>query len=149
MIDKILEFGKMEEGLMENLASIDQFFIQALSGELELAERQKQDDRKQKLEKLAHMIQEMTTPPELKVLDKLIVAADKEDELKELIIDLDDQIYPQVIDYMTSIIGQYEERIDSSTDDDKNELEESLEKIKLVYNAVLKHSMKMKMSDGG
>jgi len=145
IINRILELDKMEEGLMENLASIDQIFIQALSGELELAEKQKQDERKKKLEELIQMIEEITTPPELKVLDNLLAVADNADVLSNAIYDLDEKINPKLIDYLTSIIGQYEERLNDSSDDDKRELEETLEKIKIVHKAVLKQSMKMNL----
>ena len=146
VIDQIINHENPDEALLQNLGSIDQFFIQELSAEMELAEKQKLTERKIKLEDLLNKIQELTTPPELKVLEQLLDVADNEKELNIAVNDIDNQLSSQLIDYLTSIIGQYEERLKDISKNDRQEIEETLEKIKLVYNTVLKRSMKMKLS---
>ena len=67
VLNRIVEAENPEEELLVNLASVDQFFIQALSGELELAEKNQQTERKSKLEIVLSRIQELSTPTELKI----------------------------------------------------------------------------------
>ncbi len=144
-IEKIINADNPDEALLQNLNQIDQFFIQALSAEMELAEKQKQMERKNKLEKLLNKIQELTTPPELKELDKLLDVVDDEEELGRSVAKLDEQLLSQLTAYLTSIIGQYEERLQEVAKADKGEIEKTLAKIQLVYKAALKQSMKMKL----
>jgi len=141
IINNILEEDNLQESLLNNLGAVDQFFIQALSAELELAEQKKDDVRKKKLEDLIALIQEITTPPELKVMDELLGSVDDKDELNQAISNLDENITQKLIEYMTSIIGQYNERISGTSGDEKDELVQALEKIQAVYSAVLKQSM--------
>jgi hypothetical protein len=145
-LNNIIEDDNPEEALMSNLNSIDQFFIQVLSAELDKAIEQKQDERKVKLENILQQIQEITTPPELKVLDRLMSVVDDDGDLDAEIKELDNDLTQQLINYLTSIITQYEERIKSNSPEDLKDIEETLKKIKIVYNAVLKYSMKSKFS---
>ena len=145
-IDKIVNDDNPDNALLQNLGEIDQFLIQALSAEMELADKQQQLERKTKLENLLNKIQELTTPPELKVLDKLLDVVDNEQELIQSVTKIDEQLLSQLIGYLTSIIGQYEERLNEIEQADRNDIEETLTKLQLVYNAVLKRSMKMKLS---
>ncbi len=146
IIDNIINNDNPDEALLQNLGSIDQFFIQGLSAEMEIAEKQKLTERKIKLENLLNKIQELTTPPEMKVLEKLLDVVENEKELNDAVDEIDDQLSSQLIDYLTSIIGQYEERLKDTSENDRQEIEDTLKKIKLVYNSVLKRSMKMKLS---
>ncbi len=146
VIDKIINHDNPDDALLQNLGSIDQFFIQELSAELELADKQKLTERKAKLEDLLNKIQELTSPPELEALEQLLDVVDNENELINAVNDIEEQLFSQLINYLTSIIGQYEERLKDTSKNDRQGIEETLEKIKLVYNAVLKRSMKMKIS---
>jgi hypothetical protein len=81
----------------------------------------------------------------MKVLEKLLDVVENEKELNDAVDEIDDQLSSQLIDYLTSIIGQYEERLKDTSEIDQKEIEDTLKKIKLVYNSVLKRSMKMKL----
>jgi predicted P-loop ATPase/GTPase len=146
IIDNIINNDNPDEALLQNLGSIDQFFIQGLSAEIEIAGKQKLTERKTKLENLLNKIQELTTPPEMKVLEKLLDLVENEKKLNDAVDEIDDQLSSELIDYLTSILGQYEERLKGTSENDRQEIEDTLKKIKLVYNSVLKRSMKMKLS---
>jgi len=146
IIDKIINHDNPDEALLQYLGSIDQFFIQELSAEMEIAEKQKLAERKEKLENLLGKIQELTTPPELKILEQLLDMVDNKNELSKAVNQIDDQLSSQLIEYLTSIIGQYEERLKDISKNDRQEIVETLEKIMVIYNQVLKRSMKMKLS---
>jgi hypothetical protein len=145
-INEIVDSDQPEQELLKRLEEIDQVFIQALSSELEKAEKGAETERKSKLEDLLHQIQEITTPPELKILDILLEKADNEQELEKALNDNQDKISPRLLDYLTSIINQYENQISNSQGSEKEELLQQKVELETVFNAVLKKSMKMKLS---
>lgn len=147
IINAIINGESLEESLIKNIDHIDQLFVQTLSSELEVAIKENHTERKDKLEKLMHKIQELTTPPELKMVDHLLSAADDEGELEKLLEEIKDQISPQLIDYMTSIISNFEEQINAAEDDNKKEMADTLKRLKTVYNAALRKSMKLKLGE--
>jgi hypothetical protein len=147
IINAIIDGESLEESLIKNIDHIDQLFVQTLSSELEVAIKENLTERKDKLEKLMHKIQELTTPPELKMVDHLLSAADDEGELEKLLEEIKDQISPKLIDYMTSIISNFEEQINAAEDDNKKEMADTLKRLKTVYNAALRKSMKLKLGE--
>ena len=135
----------IEDKLMENLNLIDQYFVQALTSEMELAVKDNQVERKEKLEKLMKLIQDLTTPAELKIVEQLLTVSKDEKKLGEMLNKLGDQINTELIDYMTSIIGNYEEQIKTAEEGNKAELEDTFSRLKTIYNVVLRNSMKMNL----
>ncbi len=146
-INTIIEEESLEESLIKNIDQIDQLFVQTLSSELELAKKEKLTERKQKLENLLHKIQELTTPPELKIVDQLLSAADNEVELERLMEEMKDQISPKFVDYMTSIISNFEEQIITAEGESQEEMKDTLTRFKIVYKAVLRKTMKFKIDE--
>ena len=147
IINTIIDGESLEESLIKNIDQVDQLFVQTLSSELEVAIKENLTERKDKLENLLHKIQELTTPPELKMVDHMLSAADDEGELKKLLEEIKDQISPQLIDYMTSIITNFEEQINAAEGDSKEEMADTLKRLKTVYNAALRKSMKLKLGE--
>jgi hypothetical protein len=144
-IQVIAESEPLEEAIIQNIDKIDQYFIQALSIELEKATKNKDDKLKEKLESMLQKIQEFSTPEEMKLIDLLLSKADEEDDLNELVEEIKDQITPQLIDYLTSIINQLGEQFNKAGEEEKADLERSQEQLNTVYNAILRKSMKMKL----
>jgi hypothetical protein len=147
LINEIAESDSIDQALSLRINSIDQYFIQALSFELELADKEKKEERKEKLEKILHTIQEITTPEELKVLDNLLAYKDDEEKLISEVKNLDPEIIARLNDYLISLIANYKEQIENSTEDEKVKIEEVLESINAIYNVLLRESMKMKFKE--
>jgi hypothetical protein len=145
-INTIIEEESLEEALVKNIDQIDQLFVQTLSSELELAVKEKLTDRKDKLENLLKIIQDLTTPPELKTVDLLLAAVDNEGELDKHLEEMGDKINSRLIDYLTSIISNFEEQIIAADGENRAETEDTLTRLKTIYNAVLRRSMKIKFS---
>ena len=144
-IEIIISEEPIEDKLMENLNLIDQYFVQALTSEMELAVKDNQVERKEKLEKLMQLIQDLTTPAELKIVEQLLTVSKDEKKLGEMLNKLGDQINTELIDYMTSIIGNYEEQIKTAEEGNKEELEDTFSRLKTIYNVVLRNSMKINL----
>ncbi len=145
-IEEIIAADSIESELLENLNIVDQFFVQALSGEIEIADRDKDIDRKGKLEELLKKIQELSTPTELRILDQLLTIIDDSDDLEKSITSLDEESRTKISDYLVSVINNYEEQINNASENEGKELMDNLTKLKTIYNIILKTSMKMKFS---
>lgn len=144
-INRILENDSVEEGLMQNIGLVDQLFVQALSAEINQAEEIKNEERKLKLIELFQIIQDMSTPPELKKVEELVTLTDDKSKLEEAIDEIDSELSEKVIGYLTSIISNYEEQAIQEEADNLEQLNDTLSKLKIVFNELLRKSMKSKM----
>jgi len=144
-IDRIIDNKSIEEGLMKNIGLVDQLFVQALSGEINQAEESKNEERKEKLIELFQIIQEMSTPPELKKVEELVALSDDSSKLETALDEIDPELSEKIIGYLTSIISNYEEQAVNEEAENLDQLNETLARLKIVFNELLRKSMKSKM----
>lgn len=144
-INRIIENESIEEGLRKNIGLVDQLFVQALSGEINQAEESKNEERKEKLIELFQIIQEMTTPPELKKVEELVALSDDSSKLEAALDEIDPELSEKIIGYLTSIISNYEEQAVNEETENLDQLNETLARLKIVFNELLRKSMKSKM----
>jgi len=137
-INRIIENESIEEGLMKNIGIVDQLFVQALSGEINQAEEEK-------LIELFQIIQEMTTPPELKKVEELVALSDDSSKLEKALDEIDPELSEKIIEYLTSIISNYEDQAVNEEADNLDQLNDTLARLKIVFNELLRKSMKSKM----
>ena len=144
-INRIIENESIEEGLKKNFGLVDQLFVQVLSGEINQAEENKNEERKEKLIALFQIIQEMTTPPELKKVEELVALSDDSSKLETALDEIDPELSEKIIGYLTSIISNYEEQSVNEEAENLDQLNETLARLKIVFNELLRKSMKSKM----
>ena len=136
LLEKIISVEKIEEELEKNFSSVNDFFIQVLQAELSEARKDANLDRIQKLERIMIVIEKASAPAkEVKLFENLLEFKDK-DDLDRLILENNTKINQDFLDLMINIVNQVEKQ------DNQPEL---LVKVKAVYKAVLRHSMKKKM----
>lgn len=145
IINRIIENESIEESLMQNIGLVDQFFVQALSEEINLAEEGKEEERKAKLIKLFQIIQELTTPPELKKVEELVAISEDNNKLEAVLNEMEPDLSEKVISYLTSIITNYEEQATQEEGENLEQENETLSKLKKVFNELLRKSMESKM----
>lgn len=144
MIDEIVLGDSIEEELSKRLAYIDQIFVDALARELQEAETNADSGRAEKLNQILEILQRLSSPPELEVVEKLLKASSDPVELEKAISEIDQELVPRVIEYLTSAVSNYEEQLASGQAGEEQQLEEALGELKDVFNAVLKKSMEDK-----
>ena len=136
LLEKIISVEKIEEELEKNFSSVNDFIIQVLQAELSEARKDANLDRIQKLERIMIVIEKASAPAkEVKLFENLLEFKDK-DDLDRLILENNTKINQDFLDLMINIVKQVEKQ------DNQPEL---LEKVKTVYKAVLRHSMKKQM----
>jgi len=136
LLEKILSAEKIEEELEKNFNSVNDFFIQVLQTELSKARKDANLERIQKLERIMIVIEKASAPTEeAKLFENLLKFKDK-DDLDRLISVNSTKINQGFLDLMNNIANQVQKQ------DNQPEL---LDKVKAVYKAVLRHSMKKQM----
>lgn len=145
MINKILDSDSLEDELTRNLPYIDQVFVDALARELQEAESKKDEQRAEKINQILKILQRLSSPPELETVEKLLEAASDPESLENAINEVDEELMPRVIEYLTSIVSNYEEQLKSGSSEDKDQLESTLNELKNIFNGVLKKSMENKL----
>jgi hypothetical protein len=136
LLEKIISVEKIEEELEKNFNSVNDFFIQVLQAELSVARKDANIDRIQKLERIMIVIEKASAPTEeVKLFENLLEFKDKED-LDRLISDNSTKINQNFLDMMNNIVNQVQKQ---------NDQPELLDKVKTVYKATLRHSMKKQM----
>ena len=99
----------------------------------------------QKLIKLFQIIQELTTPPELKKVEELVAISEDNNKLEAVLNEMEPDLSEKVISYLTSIITNYEEQATQEEGENLEQENETLSKLKKVFNELLRKSMESKM----
>jgi hypothetical protein len=132
----------LSEIIVQNLPAIDDFFLQALSIELEEA-RQKEDTKKvEKLQEIAAIVQDVLQAASLGpdgVLLEALLEAESEDERREVMEENADKVTPEFIETVTGMMMQ----LDNAEDEQSKQM---LEQVRTVYREALRFSMKSQMS---
>ncbi|HVP20798.1 MAG TPA: CpXC domain-containing protein [Anaerolineaceae bacterium] len=132
LLEKIVSAPDISQAAMENMESINDFFMEILQSEMQAA-RQKADlDRIGKLQKIVKVVEEASAPPpELELIDKLVATPD-EAARQKLLEDNAAMITPEFIDLLNNLMMQSETQ---------EQLKEAREQIELAYSSALRFSM--------
>jgi len=144
ILDNISKADSVPKAVMENISYIDEFFIQALSSEIELAKKKDDKDRLERLQEILSAIEEISTPAEFKLIDELLEAADDDEKLEKKISQHSEELTEEFINNLTNILNQVEERMKDLTGKEKEKQEDVLERLEKVHQKVLKASMEKK-----
>ena len=133
LLDKIISVEKIEDELEKNFNAVNDFFIQVLQAELSASRKDGNLERIQKLERIMIVIEKASAPSEeVKLFENLLEFKDK-DNLDQLISENSTKINQTFLDLMNNIVNQVQKQ---------NNQPELSKRVKTVYKAVLRHSMK-------
>jgi len=139
LLDTILKSEDILKTTTEHLPEMGEVFIQVLNQALQDANQKNDAERMPKLQQVVSVLQEASAPPpELKLLDELLDAPD-ETELQKRIESHTDEMSPELTSVIASVISQTEGKSGQKATKEEAQM---LEKLQMVYKAVLKHSMK-------
>lgn len=137
MLNEILQSENIEETMQNKLDQVSDFFVEALRSEIELTRQSGDIERIEKLRKISNVIEEATAPPpEIRFIEQMLEIED-EKELQEFLKENQDQISPELLQIMNSVIQQSEQQGQSK---------ELIERLQKLYKSVLKHSMRVNLS---
>jgi hypothetical protein len=131
LLNEIIESDDVEEVLLANISSLDEFFIQELNSAMEAARGKGDLDRIGKLQKVVAVLEQMSSaPPEVALIEELLDAAD-EAELDKLLEEHQEEVTPEFISALANVMNQVE-----AGDD-----QEFAQKVRDVYRKALRSSM--------
>ncbi len=108
LLDSILTSPDIEEATGQNLRSITSIFIEVLGNRIEEARQKGELEKLEKLQKVADVIQQATTPPpELIFIQELIDAAD-EQAVRDLLEKNAEKLTPEFISMLNNVLAQAE-----------------------------------------
>ncbi len=134
LLDTILSSSDIEHATSQNLRSITSIFIEVLGSRIEEARQKGELDKLEKLQKVAGVIQQATTPPpELQFIQELVDAKDDQ-SVHDLLEKNIEKLTPEFIEMLNSILVQAQ----SSEDADK----ESKDRLSIIYRTALGMTMR-------
>ncbi|MEW5868660.1 MAG: CpXC domain-containing protein [Chloroflexota bacterium] len=105
LVEAILQSGNIGEAVYQNLQSIDDFFVQEVQQMLEAARKQGDLERSAKLNQIVEMLQQLSAPPELELIEEFL-AVEEEDARLAFLKAHAEQITPEFIELLGNIASQ-------------------------------------------
>ena len=135
LIDNILRSNDVSEAMMQSLPLVDEFFLQELNQRQEAAHKQGDLEQIGKLQKIADVLQQVSSaPPEVALIEELLEAPDDQERRKMLEAHRE-EITPEFLNALANIAGQ----VDSGED------KELADRIKNLNRMVLRFSMEQNL----
>lgn len=135
-LEMILNAPNVEEAILQNAESIDEFFVNVVNSELKAAREKGDLQRSAKLQNVLDVLKKLSAPPaEVELIEKLIRAESPEEQQK--ILDSSSALVnDQFLQILNSLIGQSQK---------ENQPVEVQQRLQDLYRMALKTSMKAKL----
>jgi hypothetical protein len=134
LVNSILQAEDIQQTMMQNLPSVDEFFVQELNRLQDEARKRGDLDQLGKLQKMIDVLQQASSsPPEMVMIEELLDIPDAQGQRRYL-EEHRDEITPEFLNALTNIASQ----VDNSED------KELADRIRELNRAVLRFSMEQK-----
>ena len=148
-VEMLLQAPNIEEAVQQNLGAIDELFVQIVQQELEDARKTGNLDRSTRLQQILNVIEEASAPSdELAFVEELMEYVDDQDAMAQALQDHDEQVTPELLQVLTSLIAQGQSVVEETNGEAQKEQQEALARIQKVYEAVLGFSMQRSFRSG-
>jgi uncharacterized protein YutE (UPF0331/DUF86 family) len=131
-LNAILQAPDIKETMAQNLAVVDEFFVQVFNEEMEAARKAGDLEKISKLKQVEEVVDQASAPPpEVELIQEFLEAAESESELTKKLEEHKKEITPEFMDILSSLLVRTE------SGEDK-ELKVRMNK---VFSAVLRITM--------
>jgi hypothetical protein len=142
LLNTLLAADDIQQATASHIQEINDAFVQVLNQALQDANQKNDSERMPKLQQIVTVIQQASTPPpELALLEELLDASD-EAALNKMLEDHAKEITPELSSIIGNILARSEEQAGANP---QGEAAQTIEKLRALYNTVLKFSMKKSM----
>jgi hypothetical protein len=139
LLRELLSAENIQQATADHLNEINDIFIQLLNRALQDANKKNDAILMPKLQQIASVLQQASAPPpELALLEEMIAMPD-ESELNKMIENHASELTPEFTSIVASVITRSEEQVG---DGQSGEQAQMLEKLQLIYRAILKATMR-------
>jgi hypothetical protein len=134
-LEEIIQQDDIEAAATEAIPAVNDLFVEILRGELDLARRNKNQERLAKLQRVVDVLQQASsTPPGVALIEELISAASDEDRMK-ILAGHKEEITPEFMESFNNLVAQTQA---APTQGEEKELADQLQS---AYRAALRFSM--------
>jgi hypothetical protein len=142
LLTTLLAADDIQQATAAHIQEINDAFVQALNRALQEANQKNDSERMPKLQQIVKVLQQASTPPpELALLETLLDARD-ETALNKLLEEHSQEITPELGSILASVLARTEEQAGAQP---KGEAAQTIEKLRALYKAVLRFSMRKSM----
>jgi hypothetical protein len=143
LLNTILAAEDIQQATASHIQEINDAFVQALNHALQEANQKNDAERMPKLQQIVTVLQQASAPPpELALLEELLDTPD-EAALNKMLEQHSKEITPELSAVIANILARSEEQ---ANDKSNGEDAQTIEKLRMLYKAVLKFSMKKSMN---
>jgi hypothetical protein len=139
LLKTLLAADDIQQATASHIQEINDTFVQVLNQALQEANQKNDAERMPKLQQIVAVLQQASTPPpELALLEELLDAPD-EATLNKMLEQHAEEITPEFSSIIANILARSEQEAGAKP---QGEEAQTIEKMRTLYNAVLKFSMK-------
>ena len=143
LLNKLISSENIEQATTDHLSEINDTFVQLLNRTLQDANKKNDGVMMPKLQQIVNVLQQASTPPpELALLEEMLSTLD-EPSLKKMIEQHSSEITPEFNSILANVISRSEEQSGGKASGEEAQM---LEKLQVIYRAVLQFSMKKSMN---
>jgi hypothetical protein len=136
LLSAILQSHNIQEATLENLAAIDQFFLQVLNAELEAVSKAGDQAKAGKLQQVLGVLEQASSPPpEVGFIQDLLDQPD-DSAREKLLGSRGDEVTPELIETLTAVMNQAQGGQDEAL----------VEQLRAIHRQVVRFSMQAKMN---
>jgi uncharacterized protein YutE (UPF0331/DUF86 family) len=108
-LNAIVQSKDITTNMAQNLAVVDEFFVQVFNEEMEAARKAGDLERIGKLKEVEEVVDKASTPPpEVALIQELLEAAESDDELNKKLDVHKNEITPEFMDILSSLLARTE-----------------------------------------
>ena len=142
LLTTLLAADDIQQATAAHIQEINDSFVQILNRALQEANQKNDTERMPKLQQIVNVLQQASTPPpELALLETLLDARD-ETALNKLLEEHSQEVTPELSSILASVLTRTEEQAGAQP---KGEAAQTIEKLRALYKAVLRFSMRKSM----
>ena len=142
LLNTLLAAEDIQQATTSHIQEINDAFVQVLNQALQEANQKNDSERMPKLQQIVAVLQQASAPPpELALLEELLDAPD-EAALNKMLENHAEEITPELSSVIGNILARSEEQAGAKP---QGEDAQTIEKLRALYKAVLKFSMKKSM----
>jgi bisphosphoglycerate-dependent phosphoglycerate mutase len=143
LLNTILAAEDIQQATANHIQEINDPFVQVLNDALQEANQKNDAERMPKLQQIVNVLQQASAPPpELALLEEFLDAPD-EAALNKMLEQHSDEITPELSSIIVNILGRSEEQAGPNPQGDEAQ---TIDKLRALYKAVLRFSMKKSMN---
>lgn len=135
LLNDILNAPNIEQELQNKLDQVNDYFIEVVRAETDLAQRTNDMGRLEKLQRVVRLIEQVSTPPEIHVIEEMLSLPD-DAAVQQFIEEHAEEITSEFVQMLNNVTAQSEQQ---------GQQKELVDRLKQINRIVLKHSMKMNL----